>query len=85
MRLKQINLHRLQIQLSMPVKHYLAERTCSDSLVVKVVTDSGLTGYGEGVARQYVTGETIESSLILCKIILFPKLMGFSQQIQPIY
>ena len=77
MRLKQINLHRLQIQLSMPVKHYLAERTCSDSLVVKVVTDSGLTGYGEGVARQYVTGETIESSLIFLQDHLVPEINGF--------
>lgn len=40
--LKKIDLYLLQIQLCMPIKHYLAERTHSENLVVKVVTDSGV-------------------------------------------
>ena len=78
MRLKKIHLYRLQIQLCMPIKHYLAERTHSENLVVKVVTDSGVVGFGEGIARQYVTGEVMESSLRFLQDHLIPKLNGFN-------
>ena len=77
MRLKKIHLYLLQIQLCMPIKHYLAERTHSENLVVKVVTDSGVVGFGEGIARQYVTGEVMESSLRFLQDHLIPELNGF--------
>ena len=35
------------------------ERSESDSLIVRATLDSGEVGYGEGVPRPYVTGETI--------------------------
>ncbi len=73
MRLKRIELFRLQIPLCMPIKHHLAVRSFSDNLVVKVVTDSGVAGYGEGIAREYVTGETMETSLHLLQDHLFPE------------
>jgi len=75
--LKKIDLYLLQIQLCMPIKHYLAERTHSENLVVKVVTDSGVVGFGEGIARQYVTGEVMESSLRFLQDHLIPQLNGF--------
>lgn len=78
MRLKKIHLYRLQIQLCMPIKHYLAERTHSENLVVKVVTDSGVVGFGEGIARQYVTGEVMESSMRFLQDHLIPELNGFN-------
>jgi muconate cycloisomerase len=77
MQLKKIHLYLLQIQLCMPIKHYLAERTHSENLVVKVVTDSGVVGFGEGIARQYVTGEVMESSLRFLQDHLIPRLNGF--------
>ncbi|MGD9206995.1 MAG: enolase C-terminal domain-like protein [Syntrophobacterales bacterium] len=61
----------------MPIRHYLAERTHSENLVVKVVTDSGVVGFGEGIARQYVTGEVMESSLRFLQNHLIPALNGF--------
>ena len=75
--LNKIDLYLLQIQLCMPIKHYLAERTHSENLVVKVVTDSGVVGFGEGIARQYVTGEVMESSLRFLQDHLLPQLNGF--------
>lgn len=75
--LKKIDLYLLQIQLCMPIKHYLAERTHSENLVVKVVTDSGVVGFGEGIARQYVTGEVMEASLRFLQDHLLPELNGF--------
>jgi muconate cycloisomerase len=77
MRLTKVHLYLLQIQLRMPIKHYLAERTYSENLVVKVVTDSGVVGFGEGIARQYVTGEVMESSLRFLQDHLIPELNGF--------
>ncbi len=77
MRLTKVHLYLLQIQLCMPIKHYLAERTYSENLVVKVVTDSGVVGFGEGIARQYVTGEVMESSLRFLQDHLIPELNGF--------
>jgi muconate cycloisomerase len=61
----------------MRIKHSLAERTHSENLVVKVITDSGVVGLGEGIARQYVTGEIMESSLRFLQDHLIPKLNGF--------
>ena len=75
--LKKIDLYLLQIQLCMPIKHYLADRTHSENLVVKVVTDSGEVGFGEGIARQYVTGEVMKSSLRFLQDHLIPQLNGF--------
>jgi len=60
----------------MPIKHYLAERTHSENLVVKVLTDSGVVGFGEGIARQYVTGETTATSLPFLRDHLIPKSNG---------
>jgi muconate cycloisomerase len=76
MQLKQIEFFRLQIPLCMPIKHYLAERTHSENLVVKVVSDSGVVGYGEGIPREYVTGETTAASLAFLRNHLIPKSNG---------
>jgi muconate cycloisomerase len=77
MRLKQIDLYRLQIQLSVPFKHNITNRTYTENLVVKVTTDEGLVGYGEGIPRQYVTGETFETSLRFLLDYLIPRISGF--------
>jgi L-Ala-D/L-Glu epimerase / N-acetyl-D-glutamate racemase len=74
--LKKIHLYLLKIELCMPIKHYLAERTHSENLLVKVVTDSGVVGYGEGIARQYVTGETTSTSLTFLRDHLIPQSNG---------
>ena len=56
--------------------HHLSSRRNSDSLVVKVTTDTGVCGYGEGVPRPYVTGETQESSCNHVKTELLPRILG---------
>lgn len=40
----------------------MASNTNTDSLVIRLEDQSGLTGYGEGVPRPYVTGESRESA-----------------------
>ena len=76
MQLKQIEFFRLQIPLCMPIKHHLADRSHSENLVVKVVSDSGIVGYGEGIPREYVTGETTAAALTFLQDHLIPKSNG---------
>ncbi|AGA30317.1 dipeptide epimerase [Singulisphaera acidiphila] len=69
MTLKALDLFHVAVPLKKPIKHASHERTTSDSLVVRATLDDGQVGYGEGVPRPYVTGETIEST--------FASLSGF--------
>lgn len=43
--------------------HALAERRETTNVYIKLTLDDGTTGFGEGVPREYVTGETVESAV----------------------
>ena len=55
----------VRIRLRRPVKHASHSRTETDNLVVVCKLADGKIGYGEGVPREYVTGETIDSAMSL--------------------
>jgi len=46
------------------------------SIIVKITTDTGLVGYGEGVADEHVTGESWKGTFEILKNTLAPKLIG---------
>lgn len=50
----------MRLPLRFPIEHSLANNTHTNSLVIRLQDASGRTGYGEGVPRPYVTGETTE-------------------------
>jgi muconate cycloisomerase len=56
--------------------HALAERSSSTNVVVRVRLDDGTVGYGEGVPREYVTGETVESAVAALCERLVPHVVG---------
>lgn len=58
MKITSATLYALKIPFVAAFRHHLCQRHYSDSLVIKLTTDSGISGYGEGVARPYVTSET---------------------------
>ena len=62
MRISRLELHRVAVPLKKVVKHASFERSVSENLVVRVELADGQVGYGEGVPRPYVTGETVEST-----------------------
>lgn len=62
MRLRSITLFHVAVPLRKPIKHASHERTVSDNLVVRATLNDGTVGFGEGVPREYVTGETIETA-----------------------
>jgi muconate cycloisomerase len=63
MKIEAIEARLVRIPLKRPVTHASHRRTETDNVVVKVTLANGVTGYGEGVPREYVTGETAESAL----------------------
>jgi L-Ala-D/L-Glu epimerase len=67
MRVKDITVWQVRIPLKKPIQHASHTRTETDNLVIRVTLDDGTEGFGEGVPREYVTGETIASALVLLK------------------
>lgn len=57
----------VRIPLRRPVKHASHQRRETDNLIVRCTLSDGSVGWGEGVPRDYVTGETAETSLQLLK------------------
>ena len=67
MRVKELSVWKVRIPLKKPIQHASHTRTDTDNLVVRAVLSDGTVGFGEGVPREYVTGETIESAVELLK------------------
>jgi L-alanine-DL-glutamate epimerase-like enolase superfamily enzyme len=65
-------LYELNIPFVEAFSHSAKTRGVSDSFVVKLIAEDGTVGYGEGVARTYVTGETVESSTNYIENVLWP-------------
>jgi muconate cycloisomerase len=61
MRIDGATIFCLRIPFVEAFRHSTSLRSFSDSIVVRVRAEDGTVGYGEGVARRYVTGETVES------------------------
>lgn len=56
--------------------HSLATRADSTNVIVRVTLDDGTQGYGEGVPRDYVTGENAEAARESIQQLYAPRLTG---------
>ena len=65
MTLSSLTLYKIAVPLKRVVRHASFARTESENLIVRVTLSDGTTGYGEGVPRSYVTGETIDSTFAI--------------------
>lgn len=72
MRIVSAQLYALRIPFKIPFSHTLMTRSYSDSIIVKLIADSGETGFGEGMPRPYVTGETVFTCLDHIQRVLLP-------------
>lgn len=61
MRLTSLTAYHVRIPLKHKVRHASHSRDETDSLVVRCELDNGAVGWGEGLPRPYVTGETIDN------------------------
>src|SRR5262249_36348810 len=65
MRVTQLQAYQVHIPLKRPFRHASHTRTGTDNVVVRCTLEDGTAGWGEGVPREYVTGETIDSAMDL--------------------
>lgn len=62
MHIHRITAFQVPIALRKPVRHASHERFSNDTLIVRCVMNDGSVGWGEGLPRIYVTGESIETA-----------------------
>jgi L-alanine-DL-glutamate epimerase-like enolase superfamily enzyme len=73
----QVDIWHLNCRFLYPFKHKLATHSGSDNLVVRLTTTQGVHGYGEGIPRDFVTGETLQKSLAFLREHLGPAVLRF--------
>ncbi len=61
MRIHRLTAFQIPIALKRPVRHASHTRHANETLIISCVMDDGSCGWGEGLPRPYVTGETIDS------------------------
>ena len=76
MKFVEATLYMLQIPFVEAFSHSARTRAFSDSIVVRLRAEDGTIGYGEGIARPYVTGETLETCLDHMVSQLWPAIAG---------
>jgi muconate cycloisomerase len=62
MRIHRLTAFHVPIGLRKPVRHASHERFYNDTIVLRCVMNDGSIGWGEGLPRTYVTGESIDTS-----------------------
>jgi muconate cycloisomerase len=67
MRIAELTAIHVRIPLRKAIRHASHTRTLTDNVLVRCVLEDRTEGFGEGVPREYVTGETIDSALALLK------------------
>lgn len=65
MKVKELTASHVRIPLRKAIRHASHSRTETDNVLVRCVLEDGSEGFGEGVPREYVTGESIDSALDL--------------------
>lgn len=60
-RVQSVRFHEVQVPLRRPFRHAAAERAVTDNILCQVTLEDGTEGWGEGLPRDYVTGESADS------------------------
>jgi L-Ala-D/L-Glu epimerase len=76
MRIQSLDAYHVLIPLRGEVQHASHARTDTHSLVVCCRLDDGTEGWGEGLPRSYVTGETIATAWEQFRAADWPRLLG---------
>lgn len=76
MKIIEIEIYAIHLPLYEPFVISYATYDYMPSIIVKITTDTGIIGYGEGVADEHVTGESWKGTFEVLKNTLAPKLIG---------
>lgn len=63
MRIEELTAFHVRIPLRKTIRHASHTRDSNESIVVRCRLEDGTTGWGEGLPRPYVTGETIDTAI----------------------
>ncbi len=63
MRISELSAHVVRLRLRKEFKHASFTRRFSDNLIIRCELENGTVGWGEGVPREYVTGESPQGAL----------------------
>lgn len=78
MNIQQIELFAIELPLYEPFIISYASYDTMPSLIVKITLKNGVVGYGEGVADEHVTGESMYGAYEMIEKILAPRLLGMN-------
>ena len=67
MKITEIEIFAIHLPLHEPFVISYASYDYMPSIIVKITTDTGVVGYGEGVADEHVTGESWEGTFAILK------------------
>jgi L-alanine-DL-glutamate epimerase-like enolase superfamily enzyme len=76
MKIKAIETFLVTLPFRFAFGHSLATRADSTNIIVRVTLEDGTQGYGEGVPRDYVTGENAGKAQELIDTLFAPRLLG---------
>lgn len=76
MKITAIHLYAIHLPLHQPFVISYHTYHFMPSIIIKIETDEGITGYGEAVADEHVTGETWEGTYQIIKNTLAPAVLG---------
>lgn len=72
-----IQIYRPQVPLRKPFSHAAASRSVAEPVIVRISLANGIEGYGEGLPREYVTGETLDGCVQTIRHKFAPALVAF--------
>lgn len=70
------DLYAVDLPFRLAFKHAAAERSSSYSLFLKCTLDNGVSGFGECLPRDYVTGESRAGAFAMLEEQILPRLAG---------
>ncbi|WP_040286097.1 mandelate racemase/muconate lactonizing enzyme family protein [Sporosarcina koreensis] len=76
MKIQEVEISAIRLPLHDPFVISYATYEDMPSIIVKLTTDTGITGYGEAVADDHVTGESWEGTYAVLKHTLAPAVLG---------
>lgn len=78
--ISRMTIHRLALPFRRQFSHAAAERSAGDSVILQLELGNGQVGFGETLARDYVTGETPEAVVESIQRVYLPILMQFNPE-----
>lgn len=79
-----ITVWRTLLSFRLSFRHNLAERSGTETLLVRIGTDEGGVGFGQVIPRSYLTGETIDGALRDICDRWWPRLRGADFSREPV-